>query len=223
MDYLEDITGSDHLEPEWGERFRSWYVTKTFERKEKFPLPDDKNVELDIFNFQYRFILPAKIEFSRGLDGDGKIMYGIISYSEAERLLGVFRFPLDDNGFFSTPISANDTANFIKNLSDDELRELINRKKVLTFEAFRIPFFGFQFFNISDSKFKVIEEISGSNFTNSLRRSYDAEMALRVEDIKSKITVLPNYLLILQNVLDLRWRYEKEISTMTNGLIHFGA
>jgi hypothetical protein len=223
MDYLEDITGSDHLEPEWGEHFRSWYVTKTFERKENFSLPYEQSIELDVFNFQYRFIMPAKIEFSRGLDGDGKIMYGIISYSEAERLLGVFRFPLDDKGFFSTPISANDTANFIKNFSDDELRDLISRKKVLTFEAFRTPFFGFEFFNIMGSKFEAVEKIVGSTFTNSLRRSYDSEMAIRIEDVKSKIKVLPNYLLILQNVLDLRWRDEKEISTMTNGIIHFGA
>jgi hypothetical protein len=223
MDYLEDITGSDHLEPEWGERFRSWYVTKTFERKEKFPLPDNKNAEIDVFNFQYRFIMPAKIEFCRGLDGGGNILHGIISYSEAERLLGVFRFPLDANGFFSTPISANDTADSIKNLSDDELRDLIGKKKVLTFEAFRIPFFGFQFFNIQGSDFEAIQRDFGLIFTNSLRRSYEAEMASRIEDVKSKISAVPNNLLILQNVLDLRWTDEKEVSTMTNGIIHFGA
>jgi hypothetical protein len=222
MDYIEDITGADHLEPEWGERFRSWYVMRIFDRKENITIPGELTYSLNVFNFQYRFIIPAKVEFSKGID-DGKIVYGIISYSEAERLLGIFRFPLESNGFFASPISTVKTAEIIKNFSDEELRELIKSKKVLTFEAFRIPYFGFQFFYITNEEFEAMEKYAGKIFTDSFRSSYDKELSSQVEEVKSKLSLLPNYLLILQNVLDLRWKDEKEILTMTNGIIHFGA
>jgi len=222
MDYIEDIKGAEHLEPEWGERFRSWYVTRIFNRKGKLQLKPDINYDLNVFDFQYRFIMPPRIEFSKGIDENGKVVYGVISYSEPERLLGVFRFPQESDGFFSAPISFNKTAEIVKELSSEQLKELINKKKVLTFEAFRIPFFGFQFFYITDSDFETIEGLVGQDFTNYLRGSYMKDRVQKLEEIKSKITALPNNLLILQNVLDLRWTNEKEISTMTDGIIHFG-
>jgi hypothetical protein len=222
MEYIGNINSAEHLEPKWGERFRSWYVTEVFNRKEKFIGSDDWTYDLNVFDYQYRFIMPSRIEFSKGINEDGKIVYGVINYTESERLLGVFRFPQESGGFFAAPLNITKTIEIVKNFSSDQLKELINKKKVLTFEAFRIPFFGFQFFKIMDSDFEEIEKLRGVNFANYLRDSYIRDRDDRLNEIKLKITALPNNLLILQNVLDLRWTDEKEISMMTEGIIHFG-
>jgi hypothetical protein len=193
-----------------------------FNREEKISLGKDLTYTLKIFDFQYRFIMPPRLEFSKGIDENGKVLYGIISYSEAERLLGVFRFPQESDGFFASPIAFTKIVDDVIQLSPEQLQDLINRKKVLTFEAFRIPFFGFEFFYITESDFEEIKKLAGDDFTKRLRSSYEKEIASRYDDVKNKITALPNILLILQNVLDLRWKNENEISVMTGGILHYG-
>jgi hypothetical protein len=205
------------------ERFKDWYLTKTFLRTENISLGNDITYSLKVCDHKYKFIIPPKVEFLRGFGDEGKVEFGVISYSEVERSFGVFRYPVDEKGFFMAPISFEKTLEEVKIFSEKELESLIKDRKVLTFEAFRINNFGFQFFSISDYDFEEIEKLIGKDATLELQSSYKNELKSREDEVKEKILNLPNFLLILQNVLDQKYKNEKEISTMTNGIIHFGA
>lgn len=220
---LEDITGSDHLEHEWGERFRGWYRTMVFDRTQQIELPgDDLTYQFKVSKYQYRFIISPRVEFYKGLGEGGKAEYGIISYSEPERLFGIFRYPMDEQGNFVAPLSMEKIQEQVINLSHDEKLELLKNRKVLTFEAFKIPYFGFEYFTISDGDFEVVEKLAGTDFMSSIRGTYTKELEHRILYIKQRISGLPNYLLILQNVLDRKLTNDEEIAQMSGGIIHFG-
>jgi hypothetical protein len=223
IEYLEDIAGSDHLKHLWGDRFRGWYQKTIFNRTELISLGvDDLTYQLKVCTFEFRFIIPPRVEFFKGIGAEGKLEYGIIDYSEPERLLGVFRYPLDEKGFFASPIRDQKIDENILNLSVEDIQNLINKKKVLTFEAFRVPYYGFQYFNIKEKDFNEISIIAGNSVSDSIRGTYEKEMSVRMSTVKEKIESSPNILLILQNILDRKLVDEKEISTMTGNIIHFG-
>jgi len=222
-EYLEDIPGADHLKFTLGDRFRGWYQTIRFDRTELIDLEfKDLTYQFKICTFEFHFVMPPRIEFFKGLDGDGKLQYGIIDYSTPERLLGVFRYPLDEGGFFASPITADKAKKDFMNLSVGEMKELIGKKKVLTFEAFKVPYFGFQYFNIRENDFNEITILAGDSVSNSIRGTYEKEMSSRMATVKEKIEYLPNILLILQNILDRKLVDEKEVALMTGNIIHFG-
>jgi hypothetical protein len=166
--------------------------------------------------------MPPRIEFSRGLNQDGKIEYGIVDYSKEQRLLGVFRFPLDEKGFFASPLTTEKIRSDFMFFSAQEMKDLIQNKKVLTFEAFRIPFFGFEYFSMKENDFNEITILAGDNVSGTIQSTYEKDMAERMSIVKAKIESLPNILLILQNILDKKYINEKEISEMTGNIIHFG-
>jgi hypothetical protein len=223
IEVLEDVKGSDHMELEWGYRFRGWYRTKTFKKTVSLSLgPNDLTYQFKICDYQFKFILPARVEFFKGIGEEGKLEYGIISYGEGERLLGVFRYPMGMDGYFAAPLTTQQIEKQWMDLTPEQVKELVQKKKVLTFEAFRIPFFGFEYFSLSESDFSEIKGIANEDVSSSIRRTYERETESKIDNVKEKILSLPNYLLILQNVLDLHWRNETEISTMTGGILHFG-
>ena len=220
---LEDIPGSDTLEFEWGERFRGWYRTVLFKETKQIPLGSEElTYQFKVAAFQYRFVMPARIEFMKGLNAEGKLEMGVISYSNPERLLGVFRFPKNETGFFQSPLSVKEIYDQVLNLTPEQMKDLIQRKKVLTFEAFRIPFFGYEYYTVTESDFLEIEKIAGKEISSSLRSTYDKQISLLTETIKQRILSVPNNLQILQNVLDLNLKNDEEISLMTGGILHFG-
>lgn len=223
IEYVEDIPGSTHLKELWGDRFRGWYQSEIFKRTELISLEtQDLTYQLKVCEFQFRFIIPPRIEFFRGLNSEGKTEYGIIDYSIEQRLLGVFRYPLDEKGFFASPLSAEKIRENFMFLSEQEMKDLISKKKVLTFEAFRVPYFGFEYFFMKEKDFNEITILAGDSISNSIRSSYEKEWSDRMSIVKEKIESLPNNLSILQNILDQKYTNEKEISEMTGGIIHFG-
>jgi len=222
-EYLEDIPGSDHLKLTWGDRFRGWYQTLVFNRTELISLEvKDLTYQLKVCTYEFRFIMPPRVEFFKGLGEDGKAEYGIIDYTTPERLLGVFRYPMDEKGFFSSPITAEKAKKDFMFLSVEDMQALINKKKVLTFEAFRVPYFGFQYFNIRENDFNEITILAGDSVSNSIRGTYEKEMSTRMAIVKEKIESIPNNLIILQNILDRNIVEEKEVALMTDNIIHFG-
>lgn len=222
-EYVEDIPGSEHLKEQWGDRFRGWYQTSTFKRTELISLEGtDLTYQLKVCEFQFRFIIPPRIEFFRGLDAGGSPIYGLIDYSIEQRLLGVFRYPLDEKGFFASPLSVEKIRENFMFLSEQEMKDLIGKKKVLTFEAFRTPYFGFEYFFMKENDFNEITILAGDSVSNLIRSSYEKEMSDRMLLVKEKIESLPNNVLILQNILDRKYTNEKEIAEMTGGIIHFG-
>ena len=134
---LKDIKGSEHMEHEWGdERFRGWYLTKAEKSCESQPLGyEDQTYELKVADYNYQFFMPSIIEFTNG----------IITYSEGERRLGVFRYPKGPDGGYMSPVTSlsQDKIDGLLQLPEEELKELLTNSEVLTFEAFRIPQFGF--------------------------------------------------------------------------------
>jgi hypothetical protein len=206
MDEITDIKGSESLEHEFGERFRGWYVTRALLRKESVQIGDGLSYSMLVCDHRYQFIMPSKIEFYNG----------IYTYSESERRLGVFRFPVDSKGEFCTPVSVNKD---IKELSPDEVQNLL-KGSVLTFEAFRIPYFGFEFFYVVDHNFREIERLTGASYLAELKKVYEEQISIRVSEVKSKILSLPNNLLILENILNLRWKNFKEVAVATNNIIY---
>jgi len=210
---LVDIENAEHLELEHGERFRSWYLTKTVLRKELLPL-NYKDLELKyefvVCAYNIRFIMPPKIEFIGGL----------ISYSSAERKLGIFRFPRDEEGNFCSPISIEDMKKIQMKLTENNIRDLLKRKEPLVFEAFRIPQHVFEFFSVSDRSFVEISDITDKSFSDAIKRQYEMELQKKITIVKEKISSSPNYLLILQNSLNFHWKNLDEVSIVTDKIIH---
>ena len=76
-DYLEDIPGSDHLRLTWGDRFRGWYQTVVFNRTELVDIEvKDLTYQFKVCTYEFRFIIPPRIEFFKGIGSDGAIQYG---------------------------------------------------------------------------------------------------------------------------------------------------
>lgn len=209
---LVDLEGFEAMAPEHGSRFRGWYFSKNELRTETHPLnykDRDVTFEFMVFDYNYKFVMPMKIEFSGGM----------IAYSDAERHLGVFRFPRNDKGQFSAPVKM-DVQKVINNLTKEEVESLLKKREVLTFEAFRIPQFGFEYVGISDSDLDEIAGLTDRSFAREIREAFESELSQKVEEVKKRIESIPNHLLILQNVLDFQLKDMAEVSFMTNNIIH---
>jgi hypothetical protein len=228
LETSSDLHASELMEQTWGERFRGWHYLKTFKKHELVTLRQGhKQVHqpityrFKVCTYMFKFIMPERIEFHKGIASDGKIEYGVIKYTEDERLLGVFRYPLTGTGFFSPPISS-DIRKTLMNLTVEQLQDLTQNKKVLTFEAFRLPFYSFDYFSISEKDFDEIKKLVPEDISNSVRTTYENQLNIYLSDVKTKIENQSNILLILQNILDLKYKNEKEISVMSGNIIHFG-
>lgn len=209
---LVDLEGFEALAHEHGERFRGWYFSKGEIRKEAHPLnyeDRDLTYEFKVSDYNYRFVMPMKIEFSGGM----------IAYSDAERHLGVFRFPKNDEGRFSAPVKL-DIQKELNSLTEEEIEDLLKRREVLTFEAFRIPQFGFEFVSIDDYDLDAIASITDRGFVRGVRATFESELNQRIAEVKRRIESIPNYLLILQNVLDFQLKDMAEVSAMSDKIIH---
>jgi len=209
---VKDIEGSENMEPEWGERFRGWYLTKTEKSCDLQSVGfQDYQYPLRICDYNYRFIMPSKLDFEDGL----------ITYTAGERLLGVFRFPRDADGKYSSPISWNrKQVEGLLSMSEEQLKELLQKSEVLTFEAFRTSQFGFEFLDLSPVDFAKISMVTGSAFLSEFRQRYETELNRRIEEVKFKIRSAPNNLFILLSILNRRAPDMKEVLLMTDGIIH---
>lgn len=213
IEELKDIDDAIHMEHEYGERFRGWYFFKNFIEKKSIPLnyrDTDLSYRFNIYEHIYNFVIPIKIEFCEG----------IITYTNAERRLGLFRFPRDENGNFVAPFPVEKIEAEIKSLSEEEVERLIKAENPLVFEAFRIPIFGFKLFGFNEHDMKEISDITDEDFVTSVKKEHDKVIKEKVEEIKKKILSLPNYLLILKNVLNRQWKDLGDLATATGGIIH---
>jgi len=211
-EYLEDIPGSEHLAIENGDRFNGWYLTKKVLRKQLFSLNysgGTTSYTFTVCDYNYKFIMPPKIEFKDGL----------ITYSVDERTFGIFRFPRDENGAFCSPLKIDIDSNYLE-LSEDKIKELMKRQSPLTFKAYKIPSFGFEYLVITDKDIEAIRLQAEEELASSIQTIYKNELRDKVDEVKNKITALPNYLLILDSVLNLRWTNLQEVSFATDGIIH---
>lgn len=211
IDLDTDLGGSEPMRLLWGDdRFNGWYLTKTPVRTETAPLGvKDLTYLFTIADFNYRFFIPGRISFSGGT----------IIYSEAERRFGLFRFPRDGSGRFSIPVSDKGNKELV-HMSEKELKESLRGKQVLTFEAFRVPQHGFQYFVLTESDLTEIRKTAGEEFTRNFKSQYDLSLGQKIQEVKNLILSRPNYLLILQNILDFQLKNMQEVSHMTGGILH---
>jgi len=213
---LIDIEGADSLQNYYGARFNGWYLFKIYLNKQSYPLnykDTDVSYDFDIFDYNIRFIMPPFIEFSKGS----------IPYSDDERRLGVFRFPKDTDGKYKAGVPKNDVKKQLekfKNLSEKELRKMLENSKVLTFEAFRIPQHGFEYISLSDKDVEAISKLTDPGFAKQLKSEYDNYKKQKMTEVKERILSGCDYLLILKQVLDLEITDLEEASKITDGIIH---
>lgn len=213
---LFDIEGATHLHLKYGDRFEGWYLFKKFLRHETMPLGykgTDLTYRFVICDFNCRFVMPAQIKFSGG----------IISYSDAERELGVFRFPRNEQGDFTAPITLQKDKGLVdvSLISDEDLKNILKRQKPLVFEAFRIPQHGFELFDLTDHILKEIESVTDESFVKGLKEKYDTLFEEKMAQIRDNILGRPNNLLILKNVLDRKMNLD-EVSIASDTIIHIG-
>jgi len=208
-----EISGATPLNLKYGERFEGWYLFKSLLRRQSFPLNYKEfglTYSFAVCDYNYKFILPAKIEFYKG----------VITYTDADRLLGVFRFPRNKEGDFFTPLFAKEIQEKIQGGIDHITREMLELKPPVVFNAFKIPQYGFQYVDISEFNFNEILNLTDSDFVKQFRAEYDSYVEDKTQEIRAKIQSLPNYLLILKNTLNRQLRDLNEVSIMTNEIIN---
>lgn len=209
----KEICGATPLNLKYGERFEGWYLSKTLLRRQGLPL-NYKDFGLSysfaVCDYNYKFILPAKIEFYKG----------VITYTDADRLLGVFRFPRNKEGDFFTPLFAKEIQEKIQGGIDNITREMLELKPPVVFNAFKIPQYGFQYIDISEFNFNEVLNLTDSDFVKQFRSEYESYVEDKTQEIRAKILSLPNYLLILKNTLNRQLRDLNEVSIMTNEIIN---
>lgn len=217
VEEIFDIKEATNMALDHGERFTGWYLFKNFLKEKELPLnypaDKDKKYSFKIYDYNFRFIMPPSIEFSSG----------VISYSEAERRFGIFRFPQKGDGTFSAPLVLNKkkNKNILKDLTKSQIQDLVgSKRKVLTFEAFKIPQFGFEQIFIDDKELDRIAAITDRAFARDIRREYESVINNKISEVKEKIKSSCNYLLILKNVLNLQWKNVEEVAKATNNIIH---
>ncbi|RKY78059.1 hypothetical protein DRQ07_08010 [candidate division KSB1 bacterium] len=201
------------MEKNHGERFKGWYFSKFMLEKKTLPL-NYKDIELSyrftVCDYNVRFIMPPEIEFIEGK----------ISYTEAERLLGIFRFPRNDEGNFVAPFSVSvKNIETIMELPEDDLKKIFKNKNPLVFKAFKIPQYGFKFLDITENDLKEIKKLTDPGFIEFVSNEYIRIIDKKMEEIKQKILSKPNYLLILKNVLNRQWKNLDEVSIATDKII----
>ena len=211
---LIDVEGGTHLAIEHGKRFLGWYSFKIPLRKEDIPLnyqKTDLKYEFTVCDYNFRFVMPPKIEFVDGL----------ITYSDGERKLGIFRYPRDEDGKFCAPISLDaKKLDEMVTSSKEELDKLLSMKQPLVFEAFRIPQYGFELFDLDLKAQEQISKLTDIDFVESLKNIHVNFVTEKTAEIKSRILSNCNYLLILRNVLDRQLKDFNEVSLMTDKIIH---
>lgn len=192
---------------EWGDRFNGWFLSKSFIEKKNILLnykDTDLSYSFIITDFNFRFIMPPEI----------RLRDGFISYTEAERVLGVFRFPRNENGDFVVP---NKSINIS---SEENLTNILSKKGPLVFEPFKIPQYGFRYTDINDWDFNEIESFTDKEFVECLRKEYDKIIEQKFIEVREKILNYCNILLILKNVLNRNWKNIEEASYATDKIIH---
>jgi len=209
---LEDVEGSEHLALEYGERFQGWYSSKTHVRTESLPLNrNDLTYHFNISNYNYRFVMPMKVEFAGGL----------ISYSDGDRALGVFRFPRDENGNFVAPISLKPkNIDDVMSLTEGEIKDILSRQMPVVFDAYKVPQYGFEYLDISEFNLQEIGNITDSGYAQEIKNEFEKGLKTHLNEILAKITSTPNFLLILQNILDKKLKDLNETAVMTDNIIH---
>jgi len=211
VEILEDIPGAVHLEPLYGSRFKSYYLfKKVLDTFHMINGLDGSVFLLPAYIFEVRFIMPPHIKFPGG----------IISYSLAEREFGVFRFPRDQFGDFVSPIAVHINLNELNNITQQEIETLLTRPQPLVFDAYKIPYHGFEFVDLSECKLNEIETVCGLDYATRVKHDYDEKYEQLMKIILDKINRMSDYLLILENIL-YRYRINlDEVVKETDGIIH---
>ena len=62
--------------------------------------------------------------------------------------------------------------------------------------------------------------VAGDEVASLMKEEYRSTLHKKIEEVKEKISSQPNYLLILTNALNLRWKNLDELSVATNKIIH---
>jgi len=194
---------------DWGDRFQGWYLFKKRIRREPISLEHEVTYPINISDYRYQFIMPAVLKFSNGL----------ITYTDADRRFGVFRFPRERDGKFNVPIALSDVKNYMT-LTEEQLKALVKNREVLTFKAFSIPQYGFEFFDIETEEFHSMEQICNTLSIAEFQLHYLKELESRTEQVKTKIINGVDYLSILLDVLNLKEKDLEKVSQLTNNVIY---
>jgi phosphoribosyl 1,2-cyclic phosphodiesterase len=209
LEDLVDVPGAEHLALKYGDAFQSWYLFKTFKRHESVASGyQNSSCIFSVYDYSFRFVIPSRIEIGAG----------VISYSDADREFGVFRFPRDEQGNFVSPLTL--PKGDVLSLSEEEIKGLLKRQRPIVFDAYKIPRFGFEYFSVSNEEFSAVAGITTVEHAESLKASYESQISIRVEEVKGKISMLPNTLLILRKVLNREMENLDEVATATNNIIH---
>lgn len=211
IEEIKDIEGSSHLFHEYGDRFRGWYFSKAFKRKEVLPLNyKDSGLShpFSIYSFNYKFIMPSVIKFYGGL----------ITYSLGDRELGVFRFPRNEKGDFVSPIYLS-SKDLNEELSKKEFSKILSMKLPITFNAFKIPQYEFEFIELSDDDLQIVANITDRPFVDQIKEEWRHLFNGALNEVLEKIKSSCNYLLILENVLDKKLTDLEGLSVMTDQII----
>lgn len=210
---VRDVPGAENMAIEHGDRFRGWYLFKEFLRRQEAGTGwRDVRYAFSVCRFEARFVIPPRIEFPAG----------VISYSLAERELGVFRFPRTADGEFATPLSLTreKIEETVKALTEADLANLLKAPKPLVFNAFRIPQHIFEYVDLPDSDVQDLERITTPEHVSALKKEHGEAMSKLLKTVRNKIESGCNYLSILQNVLDRNWSDLSDLSTATDDIIH---
>lgn len=209
-----NLSNAVDMEKKHGERFKGWCFSKISTGMKTIPL-NYKDLDLSyrfvVSDYNFRFIMPSEIEFIEGK----------ISYTEAERLLGVFRFPRNDEGHFVVPFSVSvEEIETMMDLPEDDLNKILRNKKPLVFNAYKIPQYGFEFVDITEKNLREIKKLTDPEFVEFVGNEYMKIIDTKIEEVKKKILSDANYLLILKNVLNRQWKNLDEVSVATNKIIN---
>lgn len=210
---LKDISGYDALMHDWGEKYRGWYFRKIFLRKISIEMNHkDKKISYPFIScdYNYHFFIPSAVKFIGGL----------LTYSEDERKFGVFRFPRNENGRFCAPVSLDKKESGLLDFSEEQVAELLKRRKPLVFDAYRVPQYGFEYFSMDDKTFEELSDLADEQFAQGVRQRYETELQGKIDIVKKKITEGANYLLILEALLNLEQSDFEKASLETDGIIH---
>lgn len=210
---LLDIDGAEHLFLTRGAPFKSYYLFKTFKRTESLSLgKDGLTYRFNIFHNEIRFVIPSKVE----------IPGGIISYTDAERLFGLFRYPRNDKGDFFSPFTVKLDQGKINALTEDEVNKLLKNPYPLVFEAFRIPAHVFDYSDITNADLEKIRDICGAEHTEVLKKKYDEAISHALNKAAEAISAGPNYLVILLDILSHRRTDYTEVTRITDNILRIG-
>jgi len=209
---LFDVQGAENLAHQHGDRFLGYYHFQNKLGLSKIPLGvHDLSYEFTLVKHTVRFVIPSNIEFNNG----------IISYADPERQLGMFRYPRDRQGNFCTPLNiSKEIQDAVISLTPEAMEKLLNAPRPLLFEAFRIPFHRFEFYDLTEQNLQEIERLTDADFMQSVKQRHAEVVDATFKDILSKIEASPNYLLILQKVLNREMTDFDAVSKATNNIIH---